>query len=126
MSRSLPFIIFGLSVLILSAAQSISGRFIFTNKSTVELWVEVSGFEHSPGCGVLVPGGLKGSLMGTMHLPKEATIKWSEGYASYNDAKAKQHTNIISLVSLSNCPPDATICFEFTSNRVWRVSCEKK
>ena len=126
MLRFLPAIIFGASVNLLGAGEGFGGRFSFTNKSKVELWVQTSGFERNPPCGTLVPGGLKGSVMGPMRLPSEATITWSEGYASYNNPRAEQHTNVISMLSLSNCPADATVVFEFTSNRIWRVSCERK
>jgi len=108
------------------SANRFGGDIAFTNKSTSELWVEIAGFDYNPPCGVLIPGGLKGSHMGAMRLPAQVILTWSEGYASYNDPNATRHTNAVSLSSVSNCPSSATITFEFTSNRVWRVFCENR
>lgn len=128
--RAPLFTLFSIFVLALvvgcASANRFDGDIAFTNKSTYELWVEVAGFEYEPPCGVLIPGGLKGSHMGAMRLPAQVILTWSEGRASYNDPTAARHTNVVSLSSVSNCPSSATITFEFTSNRVWRVFCERQ
>ena len=126
MPRRLSLLLLVVSVVVVGAASRFSGTFEFTNSSSAELWVVISGFKHNPPCGTLIPGGLASSFMGRMSLPAQATLTWSEGNASYTNPKAQKHTNVISLLSLSNRPSDAKIVFEFTSNRVWRVSCEKK
>jgi hypothetical protein len=106
--------------------QRFGGRFEFTNKSSAELYVKVYGIEGNPPCGILMPDGNHGSFMGPTHLPKQVDIRWTEGYESYKDPNATEHIDTLSLSSFSNCPVDATVVFEFTSNRVWRVSCRQR
>ena len=108
-------------------AQRFGGRFQFTNKSNTEVYAKVYGIEGMPPLGgVLMPNGTAGEMMGPTRLPKQADIRWSEGYESHKDPNAKEHIDTLSLASLSNCPVDATVVFEFTSNRVWKVSCKPR
>ena len=106
--------------------QRFGGQFEFTNKSNTELYVIIYGIEGNPPCGILMPDGNAGSFMGPTRLPKQVDIRWSEGHDSHKNPNAKEHIDTVSLSSLSNCPVDATLVFEFTSNRVWRVSCKQR
>jgi len=97
--------------LLSGCAHRFGGTIVFRNSSTTPLdWVTSSGFEREPIAGFIGPGASKGSMLNSMSLPKEITIRWTIGGTSSS-------TNIM----LPSVPPFARgdLVFDYTSGQVW-------
>jgi hypothetical protein len=101
-------------------------NFQFYNKTDINIYADVYGFENPPPVGDLYPfpKGGSGATMGPMPLPKEAIMAWNEDLESHSNGFS--HMQNLSLASLTNWSSDATLVFEFQSNRVWRVFCRPR
>src|SRR5476651_141283 len=114
-----------LTVFLLGCAHRVE-TFKFENRTDMLISADIYGFEDNPPVGEIYPSpkGGKVAEMHPMRLPEQVMIAWNDN--PDKNTNGYHHTDNLSLTSLTNWSPDATLVFEFESNHVWRVFYEPR
>ena len=114
-----------LTVFLLGCAHRVE-TFKFENRTDMLISADIYGFEDNLPVGEIYPS-LKGGNIANMHpmrLPEQVMIAWNEN--PDKNTSGFHNMDNLSLTSLTNWSRDATLVFEFESNRVWRAFYEQR